>query len=215
LILTSEVKAEIKRKIIHAGFTGTIAPLIVLSVSDVWLVRVMGFLLYSIFLGLFVLLEFSLKWEKNWNIPFASKAFDVMANDYELKNKTMLGGVFICLSGVIMVPFFNLYALLIGIMVLAYSDSAASIIGKIYPKHSIPYNKRKHWEGTFAFALVSFCIVASVLAIIHLPIAKLFLYSVLIAIVSALVESLPLTYYFDNLTVPLSAALLAQVLLLL
>jgi dolichol kinase len=56
-----------------------------------------------------------------------------MANGYELENKTMLGGVFICLSGLLVVSFLGLHAALVGIMVLSYGDSAASIVGKAHP----------------------------------------------------------------------------------
>jgi dolichol kinase len=36
------------------------------------------------------------------------------------------------------------------------------------------------------------------------------LVAILIATVTALVESLPMNYYYDNLTIPLVSALLAQ-----
>jgi dolichol kinase len=166
--------------------------------------------LYGVFLILFVLLEFSLRTGRNWNIPFASKAYKIMANGYELENKTMLGGMFICLSGLLVVSFLELHAALVGIMVLSYADSAASIVGKARPKHSIGYNERKHWEGTAAFAIVAFATTAFVLAFVPVALPKLFVVSLLIASVSALLESLPMKYYYDNLTIPLSAALLAQ-----
>ena len=72
--LSPEVKAEIKRKSIHAGLTGTLGPLIILGISNAWLARALGILFYSVFLTLFAALEFSLRMEKNWNIPFASRA---------------------------------------------------------------------------------------------------------------------------------------------
>lgn len=204
------MKFEIKRKSIHAGITGTLAPLIVLGITDTSLARALGMGFYSLFLALFVLLEFSLRNGSNWNIPFATRAYKIMANPYELENKTMLGGVFICLSGFLAVSFLDLHAALVGIMVLSYADSAASILGKAFPNHSISYNTRKHWEGTLTFAAVSFAVTAFVLAFVPVTLPKQLALSLLVALVTALVESLPVTYYYDNLTVPLSAALLTQ-----
>ena len=209
-MLSSEVRIEMKRKSIHALVTGTIAPLIFLGISNDWLARALGVGLYSVFLILFVLLEFSLRTGRNWNIPFASAAYKIMANEYELENKTMLGGVFICLSGLIVVSFLKLPSALVGIMVLSYADSAASIVGKARPKHAIAYNKRKHWEGTAAFFIVAFIVTTFVLAFITKSVLNLVGISLIIAAVSAFIESLPMKYYYDNLTIPLCAALLAQ-----
>ncbi len=210
---SSEVILEIKRKCIHALITGTIAPLVILGIPNALLARAIGIGLYSIFLILFVLLEFSLRTGRNWNIPFSSRAYKIMANEYELKNKTMMGGVFICLSGLIVVSFLKLPCALVGIMVLSYGDSAASIFGKTFPNHAIFYNKRKHWEGTAAFVIVSFVVTAFVLAFSITSIPTLLGISLVIASVSALIESLPAKYYYDNLTIPLCAALLAQLLI--
>lgn len=203
-----------KRKSIHAGITGTFAPLIILGVTDTSFARALGMGLYSLFLALFVLLELSLRTGSNWHIPFATRAYKIMANPYELQNKTMLGGVFICLSGLLAVSFLNLYAALVGIMVLSFADSAASIVGKAFPSHPIPYNIRKHWEGTLAFAAVSFAVTAFVLAFIPVALPKKLAISLTVALVTALAESLPITYYYDNFTVPLSAALLIQLLVI-
>jgi dolichol kinase len=170
--------------------------------------------LYGIFLTLFVLLEFSLRTGRKWYIPFASRVYHIIANGYELENKTMLGAVFFCLSGLIVVSFLELHAALVGIMIASYADSAASIVGKAYPKHAIGYNKRKHWEGTAAFAIVGFIVTAFVLAFVPVALPKLFVISLLTASVSALVESLPMKFYYDNLTVTLVAALLAQLLMI-
>ncbi len=209
MILKPEVKAEIKRKSIHAFITGTVAPLLILGISNTLLTRTLGIILYSVFLSLFVLLEFSLRTGRNWNVPFALKAFQIMANGYELENKTMIGGLFICLSGLILVSFFELHLALVGIMVLSYGDSAASIVGKAYPKHSISYNKVKHWEGTIAFVVVAFLVTAFSLAFISITLAKFFEISIIVAVVTAFLESLPIKYYYDNLTIPLCATLLA------
>jgi dolichol kinase len=212
-MLSSEVEIEVKRKSIHALITGTLAPLIILGTSNVRLARVLGMGLYGVFLCLFVLFEFSLRSGRNWNIPFASAAYKIMANEHELRNKTMLGGVFICLSGLIVVSFLNLSSALIGIMVLSYADSAASIAGKGRPNHAISYNKGKHWEGTAAFVVVAFVVTAFVLAFVTTSVLNLIGISLSIAFASAFVESLPVKYYYDNLTIPLCAALLAQLLM--
>jgi dolichol kinase len=162
-----------------------------------------------------VLLEVSLRTKKNWDIPFASKAYKIMANEHELNHKTMLGGVFICLSGLLSVSFLDLHSALVGIMVLSYADSAASILGKALPNHPIQYNKAKHWEGTLAFGLVGFTVTAFVFLFLPVALPKFLAVASFIAVSTALIESLPIKYYYDNLTVPLSAALLTQLLLVL
>jgi dolichol kinase len=179
------------------------------------LARDLGAVLYIIFLGLFVLLEVSLRTGRNWNVPFASAAYRVMANDYELENKTLLGGVLICLSGLLLISTLNLTCAIVGILVLSYADSAASIVGKASPNHPIGYNKRKHFEGTAAFVAVAFAVTALTLLTVPMALPKVLGVSALIAVVCGLCESLPMKYYFDNFTVPIVAGLIAQLFLLL
>jgi hypothetical protein len=75
-MVSAELKSEFKRKIFHAGINGTIGPLVILGIKDPQLARAVGLTIYAVLLTLFLLLEYSLRKGKNWNVPFASKAYD-------------------------------------------------------------------------------------------------------------------------------------------
>lgn len=212
-MLKDDVRQEVKRKCIHGGLTGTIAPLLIILIKDQTFVRILGLTLYAVFLVLLLLQEYSLKEDKNWNVPFASRAYKIMANDYEKTNRTFLGGIFIILSGILLVSFFDLFAALVGIMVLSYADSAAAIFGKAYPYNPILYNKKKHVEGSIAFGAVAFIVTIMSLHFSPITFPKAMLPAFIISGVTAFVESLPIKYYYDNLTVPIAAGLLAQLFL--
>lgn len=212
-MLKDNVRQEIKRKCIHGGLTGTIAPLLIILVEDQVFLRVLGLTLYGVFLVLFLLLEYSLRENKNWNVPFAFYAYKIMANDCEKENRTFLGAIFIILSGILLVSFFDLFAALVGIMVLSYADSAAAIFGKAYPSKPIIYNKEKHLEGSVAFGAVAFIVTLVALYFSPMAFPVTILSASAISVVTVLVESLPIKYYYDNLTVPISAGLLAQIFL--
>lgn len=212
-MLNRNARLEFKRKVFHGGLTGTIAPLLIILVKDPMIVRAIGLSLYTAFLILFFLLEYSLKTGRGWNVPFATKAYKTVANEYETENRTLLGAIFIILSGMLLIAFFDLYAALVGIMVLSYADSAAAIFGKSLPQHPLPYNRWKHLEGTLAFTLVAFTVTLFSLYFAPMTYPRLLIVSLIISTVAAFVESLPIKYYYDNLTVPISSGLLAQLFL--
>jgi dolichol kinase len=209
-MVSAELKSEFKRKIFHAGINGTIGPLVILGIKDPQLARAVGLTIYTVFLTLFLLLEYSLRKGKNWNVPFASKAYDIIKNEYEIQSRTMNSAILLIVSGMLNMAFLDLRATLVGIMVISYADPAASIAGKAYPNHSISYNKRKHYEGTIAFMLVGFFVTALTLSLVPMSLTKILVVSATIALVSGIFESLPMTYYLDNFTVPIVAGLLAQ-----
>ena len=79
-----------------------------------------------------------------------------------------------------------------GIFVLGISDAASTIIGSMYGKHKLFYNKKKSWEGSIAFfiaALPAWFFVGELV----IPVALL----------AAVVESLPLKID-DNVMIPLA-----------
>lgn len=209
-MVTAELKSEIKRKIFHTGINGTLGPLVILGISEPQLARAVGLSIYSCFLTLFLLLEYSMRQNKGWNIPFASKTYGLIKNEYENQSRTLPSVVLLIVSGMLMVAFLDLRAALVGIMVLSYADSAASIAGKAYPNHPVSYNKRKHYEGTAAFMAVAFLVTALTLSFVPMTLPKILVVSAVIAVACGLFESLPIKYYFDNFTVPIAAGLLAQ-----
>ncbi|MBI2079201.1 hypothetical protein HYT84_00425 [Candidatus Micrarchaeota archaeon] len=80
-----------------------------------------------------------------------------------------------------------------GIVVLGIGDAVSTIIGLLYGKNKLFYNPKKSVEGTLAFfaaSLVSYLFIGPL--------------SLVLAAISALVESLPVPLD-DNLTIPLIA----------
>lgn len=84
------------------------------------------------------------------------------------------------------------------IMIVAFADTAATIVGRSMGNHRIFYNKKKSWEGTIAAWIVAF-----LCGCIYLPIS----YALLAASFSSIIESLPLKS-LDNLFVPISTGIL-------
>jgi dolichol kinase len=76
---------------------------------------------------------------------------------------------------------------------VAFSDSIATLIGRFYGRHTIPYSKKKSLEGSFAFLVSAFIICY----FLNVPLKV----ALLASFVSCIIESLPLKY--DNITIPL------------
>src|SRR3990167_636676 len=84
------------------------------------------------------------------------------------------------------------------ITIVAFADTAATIVGRSMGNHRIFYNKKKSWEGTIAAWIVAF-----LCGCIYLPI----FYALLAASFSSIIESLPLKS-LDNLLIPISTGIL-------
>ncbi len=108
---------------------------------------------------------------------------------YELPFK---GAITFLLGSFLSVLIFKPYASIAAIAVLALADSISTLVGYYFGKHKLPINKKKTWEGSFAFLIVALVI----LSFFTLP-----LNAVLVAIIATLVEMLP--KIDDNLTIPL------------
>jgi phytol kinase len=97
----------------------------------------------------------------------------------------------------------------IGILIMAWGDGLAAIIGQKYGKH--PYTivgNTKSWEGTLTMAIVSYTIVSIVLLSVQGNIWQTWVVGIPVAIVATAVESIA-QWGLDNLTVPLISAGLA------
>lgn len=87
----------------------------------------------------------------------------------------------------------------IGVITLAIGDAFSGLVGYYFGKNKLPYNPKKTLEGSLAFFLSSFLI----LSVFTYPFEAL-----LVALVSAIVESLPLRLD-DNFTIPLISSFIA------
>jgi phytol kinase len=97
----------------------------------------------------------------------------------------------------------------IGILIMAWGDGLAAIIGQAYGKH--PYQiigNTKSWEGTLTMLVVSYVIVAIVLLTVQGNIWQTWLVGIPVAIAATAIESIA-QWGLDNLTVPLISAALA------
>ncbi|MDR4506184.1 MAG: HAD-IB family phosphatase [Candidatus Scalindua sp.] len=82
------------------------------------------------------------------------------------------------------------------IMIVAFSDSIATLAGRFYGRNRIPYNQRKSLEGSLAFFLS-----ATICTALYFP----FSIALVTSFVSCIIESLPIKA--DNLTIPLGTGL--------
>jgi phytol kinase len=100
------------------------------------------------------------------------------------------------------------YAVL-GILVMAWGDGLAAIIGQRWGRH--PYQiwgNSKSLEGTATLLLVSYLLAICILSIANGNLPIVWLIGVPVAIIAVLLESLS-QFGLDNLTLPLGVAILA------
>jgi len=82
------------------------------------------------------------------------------------------------------------------IMIVAFSDSIATVIGRFYGRLKIPYNHGKSVEGSIAFLVSAF-----ICSIFYVPLWI----ALIVSFVSCIIESLPIE--FDNISIPLGTGL--------
>lgn len=82
------------------------------------------------------------------------------------------------------------------IVIVAFSDSIATVIGRFYGRVKIPYNNGKSVEGSIAFLVSAF-----ICSIFYLPLGI----ALIVSFVSCIIESLPIE--FDNISIPLGTGL--------
>lgn len=111
------------------------------------------------------------------------------------------GALFFLVGSFIVFELFPLRAAVGGVLVLAVADAASTLVGKMWGRHKLPFNRNKSWEGSSAFFIGS---MLSLLGFMH-P-----LNAAIISLVAMLVEMAP--EVDDNVTVPLAVALLIKAL---
>ncbi len=97
----------------------------------------------------------------------------------------------------------------IGILIMAWGDGLAAIIGQKFGRH--PYTilgNTKSWEGTSTMLLVSYTIVSIILFSVQGNIWQTWVVGIPVAIAATAVESIA-QWGFDNISVPLTGAGLA------
>jgi phytol kinase len=97
----------------------------------------------------------------------------------------------------------------IGILVMAWGDGLAALVGQRWGKH--PYkvlDSKKSWEGSGTMAMIGFGITSSLLTIHFGFSGQIVIIAVIVAVVSTGLETFS-RWGIDNLTVPVGSSLLA------
>ena len=192
-----EAVIEAKRKSIHI-IPGVCAPILIPTFKR-WTT------LIAVFFGiLYTLLELKLKGIYKGPVPIAERTFKIMARDEEIKGRTFIGAVYFWWTTTILILFFNLKAAMLAIMISSLADAAAAVIGKLADGPRIPYCKRKTIIGSLAFLVTSTAITIPFVG---------WRVGLVVSLVAMLIESLPIHYTLDEITVPLGAGFLLQFLL--
>ncbi len=108
------------------------------------------------------------------------------------------GPVTLVLGAILSTLFFPAAIASAVIWIVAFADTAATIAGRSFGNHRIPYNVKKSVEGSLAALLVAF-----LCGYIYLPIFP----ALLAAFFSSIIESLPLRS-LDNLFMPIGTGIL-------
>ncbi|MBH8567175.1 phosphatidate cytidylyltransferase [Nostoc sp. CENA67] len=97
----------------------------------------------------------------------------------------------------------------IGIMVMAWGDGLAALIGQNFGKHKYKvFGSQKSWEGSLTMTLVSYLVSSLILLSVEGNIWQTWVVSLAIALVATGLEAISL-WGVDNLTVPLGSAAIA------
>ncbi|MGR3310433.1 MAG: haloacid dehalogenase-like hydrolase [Candidatus Brocadiales bacterium] len=187
-------KHEITRKLVHVS--SAIIPLGIavtpLPVGHVVFVILVGTLVYTV----------------SEIMRLNGIAFPVISNITEAsirgseKRRFLYAPVALMLGAAISLLIFPLAIASAVILIVAFADTAATLIGKAFGRHKIPYNVNKSIEGSCG-ALI----VGVLCACIFLP----FIPALAAGITACLIESLPLNNIVDdNLSVPLGTGLILQ-----
>lgn len=127
-----------------------------------------------------------------------------------------LGTFFYALSiGILAYYFWSTYPqyLVIGILVMAWGDGLAAIIGQNFGQH--PYQilgVNKSWEGSLTMMGVSFLIISLILSFVGESLATILIVSATVSLLSMGLEAVS-KLGIDNLTVPLGSAVLSYYLI--
>ncbi|MEL4895428.1 diacylglycerol/polyprenol kinase family protein [Crocosphaera sp. Alani8] len=99
--------------------------------------------------------------------------------------------------------------LAIGILVMAWGDGMAAIVGQNFGQHGYEIlGVKKSWEGSLTMMGVSFFVTSAILLWVGVPILTVAIVSFTVAVVATGLEAFS-KLGIDNLTVPIGSAFLA------
>ncbi len=174
--------SELKRQLFHAGL-GVTAIILTYVLKETF-----SYLLFGVILGGLIVMNLK---TQNIKIPY----LDYLVKKLERRNAPLpgFGSAWYLVGTLISITYLNnLNESLAVLSILAFGDSAATLIG-VKGNIPLPYNKKKKFEGLIAFFL------ASLLGYVFIEERIIFP-----ALASAIVESLPLDLD-DNVLIPITA----------
>ncbi len=132
------------------------------------------------------------------SLPFVTT---IIGRVKRMKEKEIAHAPFLMGGGIaVTVVIFPFHPAAAGLLQLAVSDMAATLVGQVWGKRPLPHAPKKTLEGSLGFFASAF-------------IAMLFLYpfttSILLALVGTVIESLPYEDW-DNFLIPVSVAAVAS-----
>ena len=96
----------------------------------------------------------------------------------------------------------------VGILVMAWGDGMAAIIGQRYGKHTYRvFEIEKSWEGSAAMAIATFLVTSSILLYSQGNTGQTWLTAIIVAIIATTLEAFS-KLGIDNLSVPLASGLI-------
>lgn len=160
-----------------------------------------GFLNYTVLILMLILSLCIYIFTKN-QIPFVSRLIEIVDRGERIHGK---GAVTYILGVILVYVFFNDNLQILGasIIILAFGDGFAGIIGKYFGESKLPFNKRKSYEGLLAGILFSFFG-----ALFFVPPMPAFVVSVVISIIESLPIRLGKIEFDDNLFIPILSAII-------
>ena len=190
----TDSEAEIIRKIVHIGMGNVIL--------IAWWLDIPAYvgITASVFASLITLLSYK---------------FPILPGINSVGRQS-LGTFFYAVSiGVLMGIFWYLhqpqYAVL-GIMIMAWGDGLAALIGKRFGKHKyIVFGSQKSLEGSLTVTLSSYFICVTLLFIVQGNIWQTWIISLIVALIATILEAFSFLG-IDNLTVPIGSATCAYLL---
>jgi dolichol kinase len=196
------MEIEIKRKIVHA-----------LGIYVILLIQVFGRVNAALIMLLVVITGFLLaEYRKNKKkykiikIKPVDEFEDLVENEFktvERRNSLPFkGAIEFGLGCFLAMILFNETIAIACIAVLALADSLSTLVGYYFGKYKLPINKKKTWEGSTTFFLVSFFI----LTLFSNP-----LNAFILALIVTFTEMLP--HFDDNLSIPLALGIAMSLIL--
>lgn len=196
------MEIEIKRKIVHA-----------LGIYVILLIQVFGRINAALIMLLAVIIGFLLaEYRKNkkkykiLKIKPVDEFEELVENEFKTverrNNLPFKGAIEFGLGCFIATILFNETIAIACIAVLALADSLSTLVGYYFGKHKLPINKKKTWEGSTTFFLVSFFI----LTLFSNP-----LNAFILALIVTFTEMFP--HFDDNLSIPLALGIAMSLIL--